>query len=301
MTFRNYIMFFIIFGTINLVQGQGYDNFDKCIITKKFACTSNDNKGKKIIYLSGENINAGRDSVTSAFLKSGLYYGHPLAWDIVNDSLIFVVRMHEDNTGMTYTDLRKYNMEKMNKLSNNEYKNYVEDNKRIIVKNIPPLFTYSLRVAYQADTLKGPIYYDISCNRDSFFLFIYIKDTKTLEKWNFVHYPLYTEIPFTAPKEIQKEKAWNKVATYQIDLDSPFRIIQQKKNLYLITMNEESYRLEASNTSIKKTIIQKKDTEMIIIDKEKDEIRLAPVITPNQRSSMQRENLIRASKLIKLK
>lgn len=298
----NISLLFWMFLALNPAQGQKYDNLNKCIITKSLVCNSNDNKGKKTLYISGGNLKTSRDSITSANLKGGLYYDHPLAWDISNDSLLFIVRMHEDHTGITYTDLRKYNLNKLSQLTDAAYKSYIEDNKRMITKNIPPLFTYSIKIGYEIDTLKGPIYYDIICDRDSFFLFIYINDTKMLEKWNFVHYPLYSDAPFIDAKEIQKKNAWEKVASYPIGLNAPFRMIQQKKNLYLFTADDPIYsRLDGPNKSLKKLTFKKTKNDMIVIDKEKAEIRLLPLKLSNQPSTMQsRQKIVMGSTLIKL-
>jgi hypothetical protein len=270
------IITFVLTGIALNAWCQDFNPYEKCIIGKEFVCTSKHTDSKRILYLNsippGEAVT---DSIIMSSLISGIFYHHPLAWDII-DSLLFVVRMYNDNHGMTYTDLNSYRLDQLNKLNisnRTDLHRYVSDTKRTKVKGISPLLSYSFRISYRNDTLKGPVFYDFYCTEEALQLYIYINDSKVLEKWNYIRYPLILGQPASEKmKSVHTMRAaWEKIDSFSIALDKPFHILHGNSQDYLISGEGSIIALDNSQTFVSQQLPDKNG--VLLVDKAKNELR----------------------------
>lgn len=142
-----FLLLIFLLRSANIV-GQSSDSFDKIIVDAKtiFESHVNEDKSKTIKII---DVKPGENSKVLKFsdLENSLLFAHPLAWDVVSDSILFLVRTYSDRLGMSYTDLLKFNIDTLKSLEKSAYDKYLSDNKRIVVKHISPLFMYALRIA----------------------------------------------------------------------------------------------------------------------------------------------------------
>jgi hypothetical protein len=287
------------------IFGQTSKPYDKIIFDKKTIIESrtNEDKSKTLKVIDAKS---GQESKTLNFsdLENGLLSDNPLGWDVVNDSLLFLIRTYSDHLGMTYTDLLKYNIDTVQQTDTSMYDKYLSDIKRITVKHIAPIFMYALRIAYNADTLKGPLYYDLHCNKKELAVYIYIGDNSTLEKWIFSWYPALIQ-PLSTQEivEIHKRDQWQKVSEYAISLKGTFKVFEQARKTYIITQSAEIYYLDSDLQAIR--LVSANDIrqgDIIIIDKEKDQIRAMEQRLYDRLSNIKtKKSITKSSKKIVLK
>jgi|GEM_PF-5729711 len=259
--------------------GQTNRHIDKVTLDKNTVIRSSTNdKNEKSLEIINDRTGQTTNNIKYSDLESGLLVNHPLSWDVAHDSILFVIRTYSDQLGMTYTDLLTYNINTIKKLEPEDLRQYLFDNNRIAAKHIAPLFMYCLRIAYRADTLKGPVFFDIrSCNHD-FFLYVYIHDDNSLEKWRFNWYPAcFQQLSQGDIIKLHKMNQWEKVATYSISLTTPFKAFSQGGKEYILNNANEIYELNQNAKAVQLDKTKKTGKRnVIIVDKAHKKVRTIP-------------------------
>jgi hypothetical protein len=259
--------------------GQINSHIDKVTLAKNTVIRSSINdKNEKSLEIINSSTGLTTNSIKYSDLESGLLVNHPLSWDVAHDSILFVIRTYSDQLGMTYTDLLTYNVNTIKKLEQADLRQYLFDNSRIAVKHIAPLFMYCLRIAYRADTLKGPVFFDIRSINHDLLLYVYLNDNNSLEKWRFNWYPAYVQQ--LAPEDIiklHKMDQWEKVATYSISLTAPFKAFSQGRKEYILNNANEIYELNQNAKAVPLDKTKKTSKRnVIIVDKAHKKVRTIP-------------------------
>ena len=259
--------------------GQINSHIDKVTLAKNTVIRSSTNdKNEKSLEIINARTGQTTNNIKFSDLENGLLVNHPLSWDVAHDSILFVIRTYSDQLGMTYTDLLTYNINTIKRLEQEDLRQYLFDNNRIAVKHIAPLFMYCLRIAYRADTLKGPVFFDIRSSNHDLLLYVYIHDNNSLEKWRFNWYPAYVQQ--LAPEdiiELHKVDQWEKMATYSISLTAPFKAFDLGGKEYILNNANEIYELNQNAKAVYLNKPKKTDKRsVIIIDKAHKKVRTLP-------------------------
>lgn len=256
--------------------GQINSHIDKVTLAKNTVIRSSTNdKNEKYLEIINARTGQTTNNIKYSDLESGLLVNHPLSWDVAHDSILFVIRTYSDQLGMTYTDLLTYNINTIKKLEPEDLRQYLFDNNRIAVKHIAPLFMYCLRIAYRADTLKGPVFFDIRSSNHDLLLYVYIHDDNSLEKWRFNWYPAYfQQLSQEDIIKLHKMDQWEKVATYSISLTTPFKAFDLGGKEYILNNANEIYELNQNAKAVYLNKPKKTDKRsVIIIDKAHKKVR----------------------------
>lgn len=275
------MLFLAIFICASKLCGIGQTNrhIDKVTLDKNTVIRSSTNdKNEKYLEIINARTGQTTNNIKYSDLESGFLVNHPLSWHVAHDSILFVIRTYSDQLGMTYTDLLTYNINTIKKLEPEDLRKYLFDNSRIAVKHIAPLFMYCLRIAYRADTLKGPVFFDIRSSNHDFFLYVYLHDNKSLEKWRFNWYPAYfQQLSQEDIIKLHKMDQWEKVATYSISLTTPFKAFSQGGKEYILNNANEIYELNQNAKAVQLDKTKKTGKRnVIIVDKAHKKVRTIP-------------------------
>jgi len=265
-------LFFLSSLTCHSVKAQ---EMQKTIMTESLICQNYSSvESNSILITKNENGVQKIDTCPVSNIltnNKGALYGNPLSWDVL-DSFLFVIRTYEDSYGMNFTELRKYNLFEITRLSNlnkDSLINYLLSIPTIISKPIDPLEKYSSIIAYDRDKITGRIYFDISCAKNELNVYVYIESKNTMEVWNYTRFPIYNNSINIDNKdkvsEIYKHKPWEVVSSTLLDkkLLSPFKIINSKEKKYILDYNGNIFYID--NDQIIST--PQKTNNAIIIDK----------------------------------
>ncbi len=235
-------------------------------------------------------------------------YGNPLAWDVI-DSIIYLIRLYEDDFGQNFAQLKSYNINELKRLyflDKDSLTNYIISPDNLKSNPLAPLEMYSSLITFKSDTLRGKVYFDLYCNMKSLNLYIYLDGIKKLEVWEFTRYPIIQKYISNTDKDeitkIYKQKPWKKVSSKSIEIACPFRVFNINQKDYLIDVSGQSYQLQS--TTVEKTNmkpVQNMRNSILIINKNTNELLLIPESKFLEKSSLSvKDKITKFSKKIKV-
>jgi hypothetical protein len=204
---------------------------------------------------------------------SGMFKNAPVFWDAA-DSLVIQINLYTDGSDMTFSQIRRYNINALIRKKEKDLEQYIF-HKTLIDNTGIPFEIYIRRIHFREDTLKGPLYFDFCITPDSLLLFSYLADSKTIEVWNFVRYPLLSgrkTTPETAQKIRDRKKKWELIRTIPITLNGPFNIIHTRGKNYLISHTGEIMRLNHSNAEKTGNLPENIRNGVLVVDKNRDAV-----------------------------
>jgi hypothetical protein len=206
-----------------------------------------------------------------------VYGSPPVIWD-VSEKYLTRIRLHSDGTGMTFSQILRYQLDSILKYSQESLRQYI-DNKVELIDNIgTPLDYYAMQIQFKAtgDTSTyGPIYFDFYTNSDTFVLYSYVAYLKKIEVWNFVHFPLKikSNVSPEIENDFRKRQRWELITSIPIEhpFTGPFRIIHTKGQNYLVTREGEIYLVGTSSLKLVDKLPEGPE-RTLVIDKDLDEV-----------------------------
>jgi len=124
-------------------------------------------------------------------------------------------------------------------------------------------------IYYRSDTLRGRLFIDFTCNKDSFSFYIHVENKNTLEKWKYT--PFSRALGYTTIKDPTRQKAWIKQKGYNIDFSGPFRTFAANNKNYLITEDGRIMLIKEGSIN-EKGKIPDLEQKVLVFDKDRNKL-----------------------------
>ena len=204
-------------------------------------------------------------------MPSGGFEDNPICWDIINEQLI-TLPLFTDSHNQTNATLFYYSIDTLVNLfksSKDLLRSYAHQRSRCMSTSISPFDIYNNRIYYRNDTLRGRLFIDFTCSKDSFLFYIYIENLKLLEKWQYT--PFSRLLRFKKTDEKPRPKAWVQISKTDINLSGPFRAFSANNNDYLI--DKEGRILKVKGDTIRAVgFIERMQKKILVFDKDNSKL-----------------------------
>jgi hypothetical protein len=264
------IIFFFFFLS-NFSEAQTIQRLEKIVIVDSsmfFYCPSEERE--ELLLLVGYLKNS-VDTIFKYSLPSGEFRKNVICWDVF-DHKLFKISLFIDNQNKADSHLRFYEIDSMINFTSknlNTLRDYKNNRSRSLSAYIPPFDLYNNMIYYRSDTLRGNLYIDFTCSRDSFLFYIYIENKKSLEKWHYT--PFSRALGYALEKDKIRQKAWIKQNEYNIDLSGPFRTFSANNKSYLITEDGRIFLIEGDSIKLQGQIPDMRE-KVLVFDKDQNRL-----------------------------
>lgn len=247
--------------------------FDKIILFDATRYISISRDGRLYINPSDTNSLPQKEGYKQIYRapNQGSFKSSPLFWDMI-DSFILQINLYTDGTQMTFAHLRQYNISKLITYDDQILRNYVS-NETLKDNYVLPIESKEMRIHFREDTLKGPVYFDFCATKDSFLLYVYVHDSRSMEVWSFIPY-LTVIKKYNPPKSPARPVVpkWALLRTFPITLDGPFQTVHTQQCTYMITGTGEIFKIQPKGIRQVGFLPEKSSQGTLLIDKMKDEV-----------------------------
>lgn len=243
------IFIIFLFFTAHFSNAQTFQRLEKIVIVDSNIFSYHPSKEKEELLLLVGYSKHSVDTIFKYTIPSGKFKENVICWDVLDQKLVNI-SLFVDNQNKTDAHLRFYEIDSIIKFTSkslNQLNRYQNNSGRSLSAYIPPFDIYNNMIYYRSDTLRGNLYIDFTCSKDSFLFYIYIENKKMLEKWHYT--PFSRALGYVIEKDKVRQKAWVKLSEYNIDLSGPFRTFSANNKNYLLT--EDGRVMLVSDDSIK--------------------------------------------------
>ncbi len=129
--------------------------------------------------------------------------------------------------------------------------------------------------------IQGPIYFDISVNKDSLFYLFKIGDFTDLEVWKYLRTQPNPDRPLTPRDSIAWKQeleanpsGWKRISNYHVTLTGPFKSFYHKGVCHIITHDMKVYRLGAKALEPVDIRVKDPSKNCLLIDKRNQQVYL---------------------------
>jgi len=271
------LLIFISGSVISQAQMDQY----KTVLNEQKNCIKIDSKNIYVELDAENNIMPWVSIPYATYPLSARMPDQTLAWDVV-DSLFFCIRVYSDNTGRLYPELRRFNL-------NFLYDSTVDIEKKIqhmyystsLITKILPGGVAMMDIVPTQTRIQGPIYFDISVNKDSLFYIFKIGDFTDLEVWKYFRTQPNPDRPLTPRDSIAWKQeleanpsGWKRVSNYNVTLTGPFKSFYHKGVCHIITHDMKVYRLGAKVLEPVDIRVKDPSKNCLLIDKRDQQVYL---------------------------
>jgi len=265
------LLVFLFLVTPHFSNAQFSQNLEKIVFDNGsvylYTGSNSTEKEFKLLKISSNSI----DTIFKYFLPDAGFEDNPICWDVINKNLI-TLPIYTDNQKFTNVKLSYYVIDSLIHLSKtpgNILKSYKRNKSRSMSSIIPPFDIYNNKIYYHHDTLRGRLFIDFTCSKDSFLFYIYIEHQKLLEKWQYT--PFSRLLGFEKADEKPRQKSWVQNSKYDINLSGPFRTFAANNKNYLVT--EDGRIMLIADDSIKeKGKIHDLEQKVLVFDKDRNKL-----------------------------
>ena len=211
------------------------------------------------------------DTIFKYFLPDGGFEKNPKCWDILNTTLI-IMPLYTDNKKFTTLKLHNFEVDSLidlRKKHQTALRSYQNGRYRTFSSVVPPFDLYHHMIYYQSDTLRGRLFFDFTCSKDSFLFYIYIENKKSLEKWQYT--PFSRVLGYVSEKDTPRQKAWIKHHEYDVNLGGPFRTFAANNKNYLITEDGRIFLIEGDSIKLQGQIPDMRQ-KVLVFDKDQNRL-----------------------------
>ena len=205
--------------------------------------------------------------------ETGLYADLPVLWDM-SDSLMFQIRLFNDGGGMTHSQIRVFEMDKLFNHQQDSFSLYIDQPETLKDNYSLPFELRATELYYQNRTdkfHKGHIAFDFCITRDSFLLFFYLEEDHELEIWSYTRFALWDKkLRKEDRTAILNDTIWKLVKTISLDIDGLFMPVCTGNITCLLLDNGIILRLNGNQSFTAGALVDQTGQVLIITDKEND-------------------------------
>lgn len=264
----------LLFFTAYFSNAQTLQRLEKIVIVDNNIFSYHPSNEKEELLLLVDYSKYSVDSIFKYTMPSGKFKENVICWDVLDQKLVKIA-LFVDSQNNTDAHLRFYEIDSIIKFTSkslNQLGNYINNSGRSLSAYIPPFDMYNNIAYYTRDIIRGNLYIDFTCSRDSFLFYIYIENKKSLEKWQYT--PFSRVLGYVSEQDAPRQKAWIKQHEYDVNLGGPFRTFSANNQNYLIT--EDGRMMLIDGNSIK-LLGQIPDMQQKVLVFDKDQNRLLTI------------------------
>jgi hypothetical protein len=265
---------------------------DSCIYL--YYSNEDSNNLFKLIHYSKHSA----DTIFRYTLPIGSFEENAICWDVIDKKLI-KLSLFTDNQNKANSHLRYYEIDSLKSLAQKNAKlfgSYLNNRSRSLSAYIPPFDRYNDLIYYRSDTLRGNLYLDFTCSKDSFLFYIYIDGQKSLEKWHYTPFPKL--LGFKGMDVKTRQKSWLQLNKINIDLSGPFRTFAANNKNYLITVDGR-IMLIAEDSIKEKGKIHDLEQKVLVFDKDRNKLlTIEKGLLKSLKEPLSTENIYQHSKVV---
>jgi|GEM_PF-6797478 len=232
---------------------------------------SNSNKDKFLLLKISQNS---IDTVFKYNLPNAGFEENPICWDILNTTLI-VMPIYVDTKNFATLKLFNFEVDSLIyllKKHETALRSYLGGIYRTFSSDVEPFHIHNHMIYYRTDTLRGNLFTDFTCTKDSFLFYIYIENKKSLEKWQYT--PFSRVLGYVSEKDAPRQKAWIKQHEYGVNLGGSFRTFSANNKNYLITEDGRMMLIDGDSIKLQGQI---PDMQQKVLVFDKDQNRLLTI------------------------
>lgn len=171
------------------------------------------------------------------FNKVKYFYEECGIKSFLKDSLYYVFKPIGNSDGLVIYQLKVFNVNAPAFKRRDQSYLYYHD---ALLNSVPPINSYFISLFYKDILLKGPAYFDFTISDDTIKSYIYVHDKKQIEVFAL---PNDSRLDGGAKRE-SVTRTWGMTSSFSIILNGPFKIINRKNKVYLLTQQGIIYALE---------------------------------------------------------